>query len=155
MRFLERWKNFSLDKNTMPFYSKHLSIWKYTCKNWVLLTELVVSELVCGGGSCGVSHIVHSDHCPGSEEAQVSTLFYCNLLIIMGRSRGGAVLGSLDLFNWNCEVTKNRCWSPPPPLSINEIIDPFEENIWICAYVIDYENFTALVYWYLVFFFLK
>lgn len=117
MRFLERWKNFSLDKNTMPFYSKHLLIWKYTCKNWVLLTELVVSELVRGGGSCGVSHIVHSDHCPGSEEAQVSTLFYCNLLIIMGRSRGGAVLGSLDLFNWNCEVTKNRCWSPPPPFN--------------------------------------
>lgn len=41
----------------------------------VLFTELVVCELVCGGGCCGVSHIVHSDHSPGPEEAQVSTLF--------------------------------------------------------------------------------
>lgn len=59
----------------------------------MLLTELVVSELVLGGGSCGVSHIVHSDHCSGSEEAQVSRLFYCNLLITMSELRGGAVLG--------------------------------------------------------------
>lgn len=41
----------------------------------VLFTELVVCELVRGGGCCGVSRIVHSDHCPGPEEAQVSTLF--------------------------------------------------------------------------------
>lgn len=41
----------------------------------VLFTELVVCELVCGGGCCGVSPIVHSDHSPGPEEAQVSTLF--------------------------------------------------------------------------------